>query len=823
MGSQHRWRSILPLLILVLIQAVTAWAGSKCQLVVEGVPYYNDYVLNQATLSCSGDRVVFRTGYGLLLDASGTAICISDMYMNDNIILSEAKDVTFTEVTFVDLSFTDRSPFTIRNCMNCTLQNVVMESLQFSSSEGGIPLNIEQGSGVTIQNAVFRDLGWGSALANVIAIRESKVTLKNVSIDNVQLMGRTNPTASVVSVSNGSLRAESNVWEDISYDTNQGQLLAIENGAVLELNGCRLTNGHDTATADSPSNVPITIDTGSRAQLSNSVLVRIKVMGGSTAVIRNASFSSLWASEPLKAPVVQFTDSFGAFHDIIFNSTSATVKQYDNIQGVIIDIVNSTVNVTNCMFDHTSWSDSSGSTHAIESQVVGVTGGGLLRVVNTTFNAVGGCGTAIRATAASTLEMAGVSFTNIDTSQAAGDRFATVIVTDNSSFYARDSLWRNINVGNSTSAAAVYGDNNINVKLYGCSFKDITSLGSAAVLWRNLGGRVDIARCIWSNINAANALSFVYVLNGGVVTVNDTQFQGYNSTNGLGALTLLSCPLGRDGGSQAPVLLSNVTFINNNAQMAGGAMLILQCSVSITGSKFYNNSALAPTGMGGGAVYIQGNSNITITSSEFKFNKAASGLGGGALYVRDRSTLTCRGCIFNFNLASRGLGGALNLQESSVATLESSTFVDNQASDSGGGIFAYLSTLRLRNCTFTSNNVKRFGGAIAIFYGSLSIYTAGESSSATSNIALSPPTYTAAVTTPTAQVATIVSEETTFISNRASSSGGAIYAMSSNISISSSCTFTSNTALQYGATVSLNKCALSISSDSFFAQKKDNV
>ncbi|GIL61099.1 hypothetical protein Vafri_15500, partial [Volvox africanus] len=716
MHSQHG-RALLSLLILVLVQAKTARAGSECQLVVEGVPYYNDYVLNQATLSCSGDDVEFRLGDGLLSQVSGTAIGIADKSLNDNIILSEAKDVTFTEVTFVDLSFTDRSPFTIRNCMNCTLQNVVMESLQFSSSEGGIPLNIEQGSGVTIQNAVFRDLGWGSALANVIAIRESKVTLKNVSIDNVQLMGRTNPTASVVSVSNGSLRAESNVWEDISYDTNQGQLLAIENGAVLELNGCRLTNGHDTATADSPSNVPITIDTGSRAQLSNSVLVRIKVMGGSTAVIRNASFSSLWASEPLKAPVVQFTDSFGAFHDIIFNSTSATVKQYDT---VIIDIVNSTVNVTNCMFDHTSWSDSSGSTHAIESQVVGVTGGGLLRVVNTTFNAVGGCGTAIRATAASTLEMAGVSFTNIDTSQAAGDRFATVIVTDNSSFYARDSLWRNINVGNSTSAAAVYGDNNINVKLYGCSFKDITSLGSAAVLWRNLGGRVDIARCIWSNINAANALSFVYVLNGGVVTVNDTQFQGYNSTNGLGALTLLSCPLGRDGGSQAPVLLSNVTFINNTAQDTGGAMVISQCSVSITGSKFYNNSVLAPTGMGGGAVYIQGNSNITITSSEFKFNKAASGFGGGALYVRDRSTLTCRDCTFDSNLASEGIGGALNLQESSVATLESSTLVNNQAS-SGGAVLLNDSSLSFMSSVFFANMADKAGGAIRVPSGFLTI------------------------------------------------------------------------------------------------------
>ncbi|GLI68543.1 hypothetical protein VaNZ11_012985 [Volvox africanus] len=824
MDSQHRWRALLPLLILVLVQAVTAWAGSKCQMAVEGVPY-GDYVLSQAFLRCSGDEVIFRTGYGLLFEASGSAVVKYDTFLMDNILLSDAKDVTFTEVTFVDLDLMDRNPFIISNCTNCTLQNVVMDSIRIYSSADKTPLTIKQGSEVTIQNAVFTTLGVGNALTNVLAIRESKVTLKNVSINNVQLMSRTDPTASVVSVSNGSLLAESSVWENISYDPGQGQLLTIENGAKLELNDCRLTNGNDTATACHPWNVPITIDTGSTARLSNSVLVRIKVMGGSTAVIRNASFSSLWASETLKAPVVQFADSFGALHGIIFKSILATVKQYDNTQGIILDIVNSTVSVTNCLFDQTSWSDSFGST--VESQVVGVMGDGLLRVANTTFNAVGGCGTAIRATTASTLEMAGVSFTNIDTSQAAGDRFATVIVTGNSSFDARGSLWSNINVGNTSNAAAVYGDQNANVKLYDCIFKDITSLGSPAVLWRNLGGRVDIARCIWSNINTASALSFTYVLNGGVVTVNDTHFQGYISAGNLGALSLLSCSLGRDGGSQAPVLLSNVTFINNTAQGAGGAVLVSQCSVSIAGSKFHNNSALAPTAIGGGAVYIQGNSNITITSSEFKFNKALSGLGGGALFVRDRSTLTCRGCVFNSNMASRGFGGALNLQESSVATLESSLFVDNQASDSGGGIFAYVSSLRLRNCTFTSNNVKRLGGAIAVLSGNLSIYSAGESS--TSNIskvaAFSPPTYTgtAAVTTSTAQVATTVSEETAFISNRASVSGGGIYAISSNISISSGTTFTSNTASQTGSTVFLNKCALSLSSDIFFAQKKDIV
>ncbi|GIL90450.1 hypothetical protein Vretimale_17650 [Volvox reticuliferus] len=815
MRSAQHSRAVLSLIIL-LVLAATASAGSKCKLTVVhcGQQYY-DYYLSQskAILQCSGNNVVLRYGSSMTVETEGTAVAELDDLLNDNMKLDGAKDVTFTEFTFRDLEFTDRSPFIIKNCKNCTFQNVIMDSVRTMSDQGGILLNIMEGSEVTIQNAVFTNLGWEGAapgLANVMQINNSNVVLKSISINNVRLMSRTDPTASVVSVSNGSLLAENNVWEDISYDTNQGHLLDIQNGTNLELNGCSLTNGRDSASADNPMNVPITIDKGSTAHLSDSVLGRIKVMNGSTAIIRNASFSSLWARARLTAPVVQFTDSFGAVNDMIFRSASATVNYLNNIQGVMIDVVNSTVNVTNCMFDQTSWSDS------IESQVVGVMGGGVLRIANSTFNAVGGCGTAIRATDGSTLEMVGVNITNVDSSQAAYASFATVIITGNSSLHARDSLWGNINAGNTTNAVALSGDRTANVTLYGCKFMDITSLGSPAVQWRYSGGSVDIAQCTWSNIKTTIALLFVNVLDGGVIRVSDSRFQGYTSSRDQGALSLQTCPSGSDGGSQAPaVQLSNLTFTNNTAQMAGAAMLVSQCSVSVTGSKFYNNTVLAPLGVGGGAVYVQGNSNITIMSSEFKFNKVLSGLGGGALIVRDRSTLTCRDCTFNSNIAAgKGFGGALNLQESSVATLESSIFLENQANDSGGGIFAYLSSVRLRKCNFTSNSAKRFGGAVAIVYGNLSIYS-GESNSALPP----PPTYEDAAVTAPAPVAPVINEETVFISNRANISGGAIYALSSNIGLSS-CTFTSNTALQHGSTVSCNKCVISISSDSSFTQKK---
>ncbi|GIM14711.1 hypothetical protein Vretimale_17650 [Volvox reticuliferus] len=803
MRSQHS-RAVLSLIILVL-RAATTSAGSECKLAVEqSYEQYNDYELlrSKTVLQCYGDdSVVLRYGSGSTVETEGTAVAELDDLLNDNMKLDGAKDVTFTEFTFRDLEFTDRSPFIIKNCKNCTFQNVIMDSVRTMSDQGGILLNIMEGSEVTIQNAVFTNLGWEGAapgLANVMQIHDSNVVLKNVSINNVQLVSRTDPTASVVSVSNGSLLAENNVWEDISYDTNQGHLLDIQNGANLELNGCSLTNGRDSASADNPMNVPITIDKGSTAHLSDSVLGRIKVMNGSTAIIRNTSFSSLWARARLTAPVVQFTDSFGAVNDMIFRSASATVNYLNNIQGVMIDVVNSTVNVTNCMFEQTSWSDS------IESQVVGVMGGGVLRIANSTFNAVGGCGTAIRATDGSTLEMVGVNITNVDSSQAAYASFATVIITGNSSFYARDSLWGNINAGNATTnAVALSGDRTANVTLYGCKFMDITSLGSPAVQWRYSGGSVDIAQCTWSNINAEAALLFVNVLDGGVIRVSDSRFQGYTSSGEQGALSLQTCPSGSDGGSQAPaVQLSNLTFTNNTAQMAGAAMLVSQCSVSVTGSKFYNNTATGDVAAGS-VVYVQGNSNITITSSEFKFNKALSGLGGGALIVRDRSTLTCRDCTFNSNIAAgKGFGGALNLQESSVATLESSIFLENQANDSGGGIFADLSSVRLRKCTFTSNSAKRFGGAIAVLHGNLSIYS-GES-----NSALPPaPTYEdAAVTTP-APAAPVVNEETVFISNRANISGGAIYVQSSNVKFSGS-TFTSNIANRYGGAAAVVDCTL---------------
>ncbi|GIL88003.1 hypothetical protein Vretifemale_16038 [Volvox reticuliferus] len=395
----------------------------------------------------------------------------------------------------------------------------------------------------------------------------------------------------VVRVSNGNLLAENCVWDNISYNREEGQLLAINDGASLELNGCRFANGYHNATNnDSPRIIPILINNGSTAHLSDSVLVRMKVMGGSLAIVRNASFSSMWASERMAAPLLQFINSFGALYNTIFMSISATgADQNDNTKGVVIDVDSSMVNITNCMFDQTSWFDPNVSSTicTTESQIVGVREGSLLHVANTTFNAVGGCGTAIRATGTSTLEMMGVNITNIDLSRLAPNAaFATVIVMNNSSLHARDSLWSSINAGNTTNPAAILGINTTNVTLNDCNFKDITSLGpSPAVQWRNPKGGVDIVRCTWENINTNAALSFLNAPDGCLVKVSDTHFQGCSSRD-RGTLSL-----GNDDGRQVPVhdghqvpvQLSNLTFTNNTGQKYAAALQVLNSSVSING------------------------------------------------------------------------------------------------------------------------------------------------------------------------------------------------------------------------------------------------
>lgn len=154
--------------------------------------------------------------------------------------------------------------------------------------------------------------------------------------------------------------------------------------------------------------------------------------------------------------------------------------------------------------------------------------------------------------------------------------------------------------------------------------------------------------------------------------------------------------------------------------------------VTITGGQagnFTDNRGGCPATCGGGMYIGRGNSP-TIDTVRFIGNQARRTGGGmyvqfgqpilnnltfvgnhsnegGGMFMRD-STLTITNVTFEANLArrdglSRGLGGGLYLASNSNVTLNNATFLRNEVTESGGGIFVQRSTLTMIGGTLTGN------------------------------------------------------------------------------------------------------------------------
>jgi YVTN family beta-propeller protein len=128
------------------------------------------------------------------------------------------------------------------------------------------------------------------------------------------------------------------------------------------------------------------------------------------------------------------------------------------------------------------------------------------------------------------------------------------------------------------------------------------------------------------------------IVNAGTLTVTDSTFEN-NSAGGV--------PSGGNGGGAifaafGVLTVRNSTFAGNTSA-PGGAINASDGTVTIDRSTFTENSALAPTT--GGAVFINGNANVTITESTIS-NNLSDG-GGGAVF--NNATLTAANTIMAGN------------------------------------------------------------------------------------------------------------------------------------------------------------------------------
>lgn len=147
--------------------------------------------------------------------------------------------------------------------------------------------------------------------------------------------------------------------------------------------------------------------------------------------------------------------------------------------------------------------------------------------------------------------------------------------------------------------------------------------------------------------------------------------------------------------------LSDLALANGNAE-AGGALLVVDATITLDGCTFSDNNAAAF----GGAVLLAG-SELTATDVSFVGNSAQ--ITGGALYA-DSSGITLKGLVSFVNNEAGGffssfdpVGGGVYLSDSDVAVEGSVEFVANSASK-GGAAYLYDGTVVFGGPLLLANN-----------------------------------------------------------------------------------------------------------------------
>jgi len=175
-----------------------------------------------------------------------------------------------------------------------------------------------------------------------------------------------------------------------------------------------------------------------------------------------------------------------------------------------------------------------------------------------------------------------------------------------------------------------------------------------------------------------------------------------------------------DGGSDVNQSVCGTTFTANTAGEFGGALFRTADGVarptSFDRSVFQANHAKT-----GGALYVQNANPLTITASTFANNVAATAAGAADL-INDNLQVT--NSTFAGNVASKGVGGALQLSNASASGfIRNATFSGNQSSGGPGyfsaAIFGAMS-FPVTNTVFANNLSKDGGSPMQCFFSSAS-------------------------------------------------------------------------------------------------------
>lgn len=191
-----------------------------------------------------------------------------------------------------------------------------------------------------------------------------------------------------------------------------------------------------------------------------------------------------------------------------------------------------------------------------------------------------------------------------------------------------------------------------------------------------------------------------------------------NSAEAMGGAVRLGALSSRRGQGGAHAEFSYVTFIGHSAGKGAGAIDIRQSKAKLDNCKFLNNRAEDTQGgqdQWGGAVRILDRlSEVDFNACDFNNNTATY---GGALYAGIGAGLLLSSCGFRGNSARSG--GAIRVESSAEVMISACTFV-RQRAEEGGAVSALGPPTRLigattawvRSSNFIENEADSSGGAI---------------------------------------------------------------------------------------------------------------
>ena len=168
--------------------------------------------------------------------------------------------------------------------------------------------------------------------------------------------------------------------------------------------------------------------------------------------------------------------------------------------------------------------------------------------------------------------------------------------------------------------------------------------------------------------------------------------------------------------------LTNCTLANNAASHGGGAIYASNATLNITNCTFSGNQSKASGSANGGSLYISGGQTKIISST---FSNNATIYTGGAIYIDGNARMDISSSTFNSNnttFSMSSAGGAIAVYSATVM-ITNTTFANN-ISSVGSAVFNFQSTngiITLTNNTIASNTAEPNGGAIRINGGTINL------------------------------------------------------------------------------------------------------